>query len=352
VHTDDFDFFLPPELIAQHPLATRDASRLLHVNSVGHVHHRQFTDLTSLVGQGDLVVFNDSKVIPARLLGKKKQSDGKAELLLVRPIGTLSTPDSLKTQGALWTCLGQSSKGFKVNMELEFNGGLTAVVREMKGNGEYVVELISPQHSLEAALDIAGQLPLPPYMQRAPQVSDAERYQTVFARDQGSVAAPTAGLHFTHESLEALKAKGAEISFVTLEVGPGTFMPVREGDVSLHHMHAERAHLSPETAEKISQASRVIAVGTTVVRTLESMSDASGRCTPGTIDTSIFITPGYQFKVIDSLVTNFHLPKSTLLMLVSAFLGREKTLAVYREAIAQQYRFFSYGDAMFLEGHR
>jgi len=360
VHTDDFDFHLPPELIAQAPLAERDASRLLHVRTPsGKLTHRQFTELPSLLREGDLLVFNDSRVIPARLLGKKKATGGKAELLLVRPAADVETEAVLKAHagGSTWTCLGQSSKGFKPGMELEFDGGLTATVLSAPGGGEYQVKFTSPMETLEAAIERAGKLPLPPYITRDVEGADAERYQTIYARKQGSVAAPTAGLHFTERVFKDLDARGVKRAFVTLDVGPGTFLPVREGPVSEHKMHAERAHVPEATVKAIAEAKRVIAVGTTVVRTLESAPVlASGDSVPstplgqsGTFSTDIFITPGFTFRVVDAMVTNFHLPKSTLVMLVSAFLGREQTLAAYAEAVRERYRFFSYGDAMFIE---
>ncbi|HEY0883571.1 MAG TPA: tRNA preQ1(34) S-adenosylmethionine ribosyltransferase-isomerase QueA, partial [Archangium sp.] len=264
--------------------------------------------------------------------------------------------------------LGQSSKGFKPGMELEFDGGLTATVLTAPGGGEYQVKFTSPMETLEAAIERAGRLPLPPYITRDVEGADAERYQTIYARKQGSVAAPTAGLHFTERVFKDLDARGVKRAFVTLDVGPGTFLPVREGPVSEHKMHAERAHVPEETVKAIADAKRVIAVGTTVVRTLESHSvlsersrgqgqpSSSGDSVPstplgrnGSFSTDIFITPGFEFRVIDAMVTNFHLPKSTLVMLVSAFLGREQTLAAYAEAVREQYRFFSYGDAMFIE---
>jgi S-adenosylmethionine:tRNA ribosyltransferase-isomerase len=356
VHTDDFDFQLPTELIAQAPLPERDASRLLHVRrETGQVQHRQFRELPSLLRKGDLLVFNDSRVIPARLIGKKKGTGGRAELLLVRPSTDIDTEAALKANaaGTVWTCLGQSSKGFRPGMELEFDAGLTATVLTAAGGGEYAVKFTSPMATLEEAIARAGKLPLPPYITRDVEVADAERYQTVFAKKVGSVAAPTAGLHFNAQTFAELEAKGIERCFVSLEVGPGTFMPVREGPVSEHKMHSERAFVSGETAAKIKEAKqaarRVIAVGTTVVRTLESFAVAPH---PGTsFSTSIFITPGFRFQIVDALVTNFHLPKSTLVMLVSAFLGREATLAAYAEAIREKYRFFSYGDAMFIESN-
>lgn len=355
MHTSDFDFTLPPELIAQHPLPQRDASRLLHVRRPsGSVVHRSFKELPSLLREGDVLVFNDSRVIPARLLGKKKGTGGKAELLLVRPASDVETEKALRANaaGTSWLCLGQSSKGFKPTMELEFSDGLTATVEQSLGGGEYQVRFTSPLSTLEDAIARAGRLPLPPYITRDTEGADDERYQTVFAKKSGSVAAPTAGLHFTDEILATLRAKGVEVRFVTLEVGPGTFLPVREGPVAEHKMHEERAVVSGATLEAITRAKRegrrVIAVGTTVVRTLESL-PADLPADGVAFSTSIFITPGFRFRFVDALVTNFHLPKSTLVMLVSALLGRERTLAAYAEAVREKYRFFSYGDAMFIE---
>lgn len=354
MHTDDFDFPLPPELIAQAPLPERDASRLLHVRGRERF-HRTFRDLPSLLQPGDLLVFNDSKVIPARLLGRKVGTGGRAELLLVRPAAEVETQAALqaRAEGTVWTCLGQSSKGFRAGMKLEFDAGLEAEVLEALGGGEYRVRFTSPMSTLEEAIARAGKLPLPPYIERAPDVADETRYQTIYAKASGSVAAPTAGLHFTPATFEALDVRGVARAFVTLEVGPGTFLPVREGPIAEHRMHAERARVSEETAETIRSAKRdgrrVIAVGTTVVRTLESMAGEAEVVRAASTETSIFIYPGYRFRVIDALLTNFHLPKSTLVMLVSAFLGREETLAAYAEAVRERYRFFSYGDAMFLE---
>lgn len=355
MHTDDFDFQLPPELIAQAPLPERDASRLLHVRRPsGALQHRAFRDLPSLLRRGDVLVFNDSRVIPARLLGRKKGTGGKAELLLVRPSTDVDTEAALKSAagGSVWICLGQSSKGFRPGMELEFDAGLTATVLEAVGGGEYRVRFTSPLATLEEAIARAGKLPLPPYITRDVAPDDDQRYQTVFARRSGSVAAPTAGLHFTEAILAALREKGVELRFVTLEVGPGTFLPVREGPIAEHKMHEERAQVPVETWEAILAAKRegrrVIAVGTTVTRTLEGFAALGGA--PGSaFSTSIFIFPGFTFRVIDALITNFHLPKSTLVMLVSAFLGREQTLAAYAAAIRERYRFFSYGDSMFIE---
>jgi S-adenosylmethionine:tRNA ribosyltransferase-isomerase len=355
MHTDDFDFALPPELIAQEPLPARDASRLLHVNrGTAARAHRQFRELPQLLRAGDLLVLNDTRVIPARLLGQKATTGGRAELLLVRPAAPATTAEALaQPAGSLeWDCLGQASKGLKPGTALEFAAGLTATVVAALGGGLVRVRF-SHAGSLDAALSQAGQLPLPPYISRAPSAADAERYQTVYARHSGSVAAPTAGLHFTPALFEALEARGVHRAHVTLEVGPGTFMPVREGDVSAHVMHKERCRISAETAAAIAAArargGRVIAVGTTVVRTLESLADGQGGVRAEDADTGIFITPGFRFQVIDALITNFHLPRSTLVMLVSALLGREQTLAAYADAVETRYRFFSYGDAMFID---
>lgn len=343
----DFDYALPPELIAQAPLAARDASRLMHLRRPsGAITHRTFQELPSLLRAGDLLVLNDARVIPARLLGKKRGSGGKVELLLVRPAAQLIAADALKAEGQVeWQCLGQASKGLKVGAEVELEGGLVAEVLGVMGGGEYRVKFTSPMATLEAAIAKAGQLPLPPYIERPPSREDEERYQTVYATATGSVAAPTAGLHFTPALLAALKGHGVEHAFVTLDVGPGTFLPVRDGvALSAHKMHAERCTIPPITAAAIARAKRVVAVGTTVVRTLESLGGEAGER-----DTALFILPGYAFQVVDALVTNFHLPKSTLLMLVSAFAGRAQTLAAYAEAVRERYRFFSYGDAMFVE---
>jgi S-adenosylmethionine:tRNA ribosyltransferase-isomerase len=354
VHTADFEYRLPDELIAQHPSPTRDGARLLHVEPRGSVHHRWFRELPSLLRRGDVVVFNDSRVIPARLLGHKVTTGGKAELLLVRPVTDAETGEALaaRADGTTWICLGQASKGLKPGARLTFEGGLEALVRSDEGEGEYRVCFTSPLPTLEAALERAGRLPLPPYITRAPELGDDERYQTIFARRKGSVAAPTAGLHFTRPVLDELEARGVERRFVTLEVGPGTFLPVREGDLSKHRMHLERCEVPEDTAVALRAAKRegrrIIAVGTTVVRTLESMADEREVVRTGHHGTSLFITPGFRFQVVDALLTNFHLPRSTLLMLVCAFLGTARTLEAYELAVRERYRFFSYGDSMFI----
>jgi S-adenosylmethionine:tRNA ribosyltransferase-isomerase len=328
VRIEDFDYALPEELIAQRPLPERDASRLLAVDRLtGARTHRQFPELLDLLRPGDLLVVNDTRVIPARLIGKKSETGGKVELLLVR------------REGTAWVCLGQASKGLKEGAHLDFDAGLQAEVLEARGGGEYRV-------AFSADPTAAASMPLPPYITRAADAADAERYQTVFARVAGSVAAPTAGLHFTPDLLDKLAAKGIKRATVTLDVGPGTFLPVRDGDIDGHKMHSERCVLPVETAVAIEHAKRVVAVGTTVVRTLETFAAAGVRA--GELDTRLFIKPGFEFKTVGALLTNFHLPRSTLLMLVSAFLGTEKTLAAYADAVSHRYRFFSYGDAMFI----
>lgn len=353
----DFDFALPEAQIAQTPAERRDASRLLVVNrSTGERAHRGFRDFPSLLRKGDLLVLNDTRVVPARLLGQKEGTGGRVELLVVRPAAQLDSASALSSSvDALeWLCIGQASKGLKPGARAVFSDGLSAEILEALGGGEVRVRFFREHPgSLSDALASAGRLPLPPYIERDPVGADAERYQTVFARAPGSVAAPTAGLHFTPEIFEALAARGVRRAHVTLDVGPGTFLPVREENLDLHHMHPERYRLPEETAEAIritkAEGGRVVAVGTTVVRTLESATDeASGEVRAGAGETRMFIRPGYVFRQVDALLTNFHLPKSTLVMLVSAFLGRERTLAAYAEAVEQGYRFFSYGDAMFI----
>ncbi len=357
MHTDDFDFALPAQLIAQKPLERRDASRLLHVNRTdGAIAHRSFRDLPMLLRPGDLLVLNDSRVVPARLIGKKADTGGRVELLLVRPVAETATAEVLKARadGSAWSCLGQASKPIRSGARLVFEGGLTAEIEASLGNGEYRARFTSAFETLEEAIRLAGRLPLPPYIDRDPTAEDEARYNTVYAQQAGSVAAPTAGLHFTQDLFTALEAAGVERACVTLDVGPGTFLPVREGPIHAHHMHGERFGISEGVAEQIRKAKRtgrrVIAVGTTVTRTLESQADQLSVIRAGSGETSIFITPGFRFQVIDALITNFHLPKSTLVMLVSAFLGRERTLAAYAAAVRECYRFFSYGDSMFIDG--
>lgn len=353
---EDFDFDLPEQLIAQEPLRERDASRLLRVDRrTGRLQHAQFLQLPSLLKEGDLLVVNNSQVIQARLLGRKAETQGKAELLLVRPLEE-EVPRALAsaTGTSEWVCLGQASKGLKPGTRLEFSGGLTAEILAAFEGGEVQARLRwTPPQTLDALLREVGRLPLPPYIAREPTAEDTERYQTVFAQSPGSVAAPTAGLHFTPRVLEALSERGIERVSVTLDVGPGTFLPVRDGDIDAHRMHEEHYFVPESTAEKIRLAKRegrrVVAVGTTVVRTLESAATRDERLlASGASSSALFIKPGFSFQLVDALITNFHLPRSTLLMLVSAFLGREHALNAYAEAVKSGYRFFSYGDAMLI----
>ena len=338
----DFDYALPEELIAQDPVTPRDASRLLVLpEGGGEPRHRTFSELDALLAPGDLLVFNDTKVIPARLVGRKA-SGGKVELLLCEPLeGGL---------GRRWRAMGQASKPIRAGAVVELDG-LTARVDAVEGEGFYLVSLDREGEPLLAALERAGRVPLPPYIRRAPSARDRERYQTVWARAPGSAAAPTAGLHFTEPLLARLAARGLERTAVTLHVGPGTFLPVRGDSLEGHRMHAERYEITPEAAAAVAacraRGGRVVAVGTTTVRTLESAFDGAG-IVPVEGRTSLFIRPGHAFGAVDLLVTNFHLPRSTLLVLVCAFGGRERVLSAYRDAVARRYRFFSYGDAMLL----
>jgi S-adenosylmethionine:tRNA ribosyltransferase-isomerase len=352
----DFDFDLPPEQIAQTPLADRSGSRLFCARrDSDERRHAHVRDLPRLLRRGDLCVFNDARVIPARLFGTKKGSGGKVELLVVRPASSVNASAALDEKSDVheWVCLGQASKGLKPQARVMLDHGAEAEIVESLGGGEYRVRFFSDAQNFARLLESAGQLPLPPYIRRPATADDAARYQTVYSRAGGSVAAPTAGLHFTDALLAELAAAGVEMAMVTLDVGPGTFLPVREENLSLHKMHAERYAISSAVAEQIRNAKRqgrrVVAIGTTVVRTLESATDASGDLSSLQGDTRLFIKPGFVFRQVDALMTNFHLPRSTLLMLVSALLGREKTLAIYREAVAAKYRFFSYGDAMLIE---
>ena len=328
----DFDYPLPPELIAQAPLPERDASRLLFVpRHAGSFQHLSVRDLPSLLQPGDLLVANDARVIPARLRGKKAGTGGKVELLLVEPLG-----------GADWLALGQASKPLRAGQSVEVFGSFVQIV-QIRENGELVARLPIEGQELWDFLDKAGEVPLPPYIEHAPGALDAERYQTIFARERGAVAAPTAGLHFTPALVQGLAARGIGLAHITLHVGPGTFLPVRAQRTEDHKMHSERYFVSEETSKAIGAARRVIAVGTTSLRTLEA---SQGRPGPGA--TSLFITPGYEFRTVQGLFTNFHLPKSTLLMLVSAFSTLARIKSAYAEAVAHRYRFFSYGDAMLL----
>ncbi|HEX7036686.1 MAG TPA: tRNA preQ1(34) S-adenosylmethionine ribosyltransferase-isomerase QueA [Pseudomonadales bacterium] len=332
---EDFCYTLPEDLIAQTPAARRDGSRLLHVRRDG-LEHRRFHELPDLLRSGDLLVLNDTRVIKARLLGEK-DSGGRAEILVER----IESADRA-------LCQVRVSKPLKPGRSVRVGPyRLEAVAR----CGEfYRLGFSAP---VAEVLERVGQVPLPPYIERPPEGEDAERYQTIYAREPGAVAAPTAGLHFTDELLSALAARGVERTRVTLHVGAGTFQPVRVSDLREHRMHRERYRVPPEAADAIAacraRGGRVVAVGTTVVRTLESAVGEDGRVRTGEGETELFITPGFRFRTVDALLTNFHLPQSTLLMLVSAFGGHERVMAAYRVAVEAGYRFFSYGDAMFLE---
>lgn len=334
----DFYYNLPEELIAQTPVEPRNSSRLMKIDrETGDIIHSRFYNLCDYLKKGDLLVLNDSRVLPARLYGEKKSTGSFIEFLLLEQKGD-----------KLWEIICRPGKKAKVGSEFTFgNGLLSAKVIEVKDDGNRIVEF-SCEGNFYAVLDEIGQMPLPPYITK--KLEDKERYQTVYSKELGSAAAPTAGLHFTKEQLEEIKSMGADIAYVTLHVGLGTFRPVKEDDILKHKMHSEHYHLSSETAEKINRTKasggRVIAVGTTSCRTLESMELENGMVKPGDGYTDIFIYPGYKFKLLDGLITNFHLPESTLIMLVSAFLGYEKTMNAYKIAVEEKYRFFSFGDAM------
>jgi S-adenosylmethionine:tRNA ribosyltransferase-isomerase len=354
VALSDYDYWLPPGSIAQAPLAERDASRLLVLDRrSGAFSHRRYGELPELLRPNDMLVLNDTRVVRARLLGHKRGTGGRAELLLVEPMeGPVAQALGEPCGAQAWLCLGQASKGLKPGTKLDFPDGLQATVEAAPGAGRLRV-VFSGAGSLGERLVSAGQLPLPPYIEREPTLEDAARYQTVYARALGSVAAPTAGLHFTPQLLRRLAERGISTTSVTLDIGPGTFLPVRSEDESLHKMHPERFRISAEAAEAVNGARRegrrVVAVGTTVVRTLESAAGTDGIVREGAGQTELFLRPGAPFHVVDALLTNFHLPRSTLLMLVSAFAGRERVLAAYRAAVDMGYRFFSYGDAMLVE---
>ena len=338
--TSDFYYDLPQELIAQTPLDRRDGSRLMVLDkNTGAVKHMHFYDLPSLLRPGDCLVLNDSRVLPARLLGHREPGGGAAEVLLLNDKGD-------KT----WECLVRPGKKMKPGTKLSFGDGLlTAEVTETLEGGNRLVRFHYQGIFLEV-LEHLGKMPLPPYIKE--ELQDQERYQTVYSKVLGSAAAPTAGLHFTPELLEKIAAKGVGIGYVTLHVGLGTFRPVKEEEITDHEMHSEYCMISKETAETINETrrkgGRVICVGTTSCRTIESWAAEDGTLKESAGWTNIYIYPGYRFKVLDALITNFHLPESTLVMLVSALAGREHILAAYEEAVREKYRFFSFGDAMFI----
>ena len=335
--THDFFYELPDELIAQTPLQQRDASRLLVLDRVsGEVKHRHFYDIIEYLRPGDCLVMNDSRVLPARLLGHRP-TGGAVEVLLLRDLGDKK-----------WECLCKPGRKMQPGNEVIFGDGeLTATGKQVLDDGNRVVEFHYEGIFLEV-LERLGKMPLPPYIKA--ELADQERYQTVYSREVGSAAAPTAGLHFTNELLEKIRAKGVKTAFVTLHVGLGTFRPVKAEEITEHHMHSELCMLSADTADILNETKRnggrVICVGTTSCRTLESLVNEDGTFEEKSKWTEIFIYPGYTFKAMDGLITNFHLPESTLVMLVSAFAGREHVLSAYEEAVKERYRFFSFGDAM------
>ena len=339
MRTHDFWYDLPEELIAQTPLERRDGSRLLVLDrETGALEHRHFYDIIDYLNPGDCLVMNDSRVLPARLLGQRP-TGGAVEVLLLRDLG----------DGA-WECLVKPGRKMRLGQEVRFGDGvLTATVTGVQEDGNRVVQFHYQGIFLEI-LEKLGKTPLPPYIKE--ELQDQERYQTVYSRALGSAAAPTAGLHFTQELLEKIRKKGVEEAFVTLHVGLGTFRPVKSEEVTEHHMHSELCMLSQETADLLNatrkRGGRIICVGTTSCRTLESLVGEDGSFSPGSKWTDIFIYPGYRFRAMDALITNFHLPESTLVMLVSAFAGREHILNAYREAVRARYRFFSFGDAMLI----
>ena len=338
----DFYFDLPKELIAQEPCTPRDAARLLCLGRQdGSIRHKVFRDLPELLTPGDLLVVNNSKVLPARLIGHKNGTGAVCELLLLRQV-----------RGDVWECLARPGKRLHQGNQVVFgDGSLTGTILETKPDGnKHVSFQFTGAKTLYEKLDAFGKMPLPPYIQK--QLEDQSQYQTVYAKELGSAAAPTAGLHFTPELMDTLRARGIQFAEITLHVGLGTFRPVKEEDITDHKMHSEWYCIDEATARKINDTKaaghRVIAVGTTSCRTLEAAAATYGDIRPCSGDTDIFIYPGYEYKAIDGLITNFHLPESTLIMLVSAFCGYENTMHAYKVAVEQRYRFFSFGDAMLI----
>ncbi|MGL5417103.1 MAG: tRNA preQ1(34) S-adenosylmethionine ribosyltransferase-isomerase QueA [Clostridium sp.] len=337
----DFDFNLPEELIAQHPLKERDSSRLMVLDKkTGEIEHKKFSDIIDYLNEGDTLILNNTRVMPARLIGQKEETGGKIEFLLLK-----------RLEGDKWECLAKPGKTARVGRKFTFGDGkLKCEVIEVLETGNRVIEF-SYDGIFEEVLDSLGEMPLPPYIHE--RLDDKERYQTVYSKEKGSAAAPTAGLHFTEELLEKIKEKGINIGYLTLHVGLGTFRPVQVDDINNHVMHSEFYQVSAETADLINKTKenggRVISVGTTSTRTLETVADENGKIKESSGWTDIFIYPGYKFKVVDNLITNFHLPESTLIMLVSSLAGQENVLNAYNVAVKEKYRFFSFGDAMFIK---
>jgi len=337
-----FNYDLPEELIAQYPLPERDESRLMVLSrDTGKIQHIKFSRLPEFLSPGDLMVLNNTKVIPARLIGRKERTGGKVEILLLSPKGE-----------GLWEAMVKRSSRMNPGTKVSFGDG--RLVAKILGNAESQGRLVQFEHNgdLRGLLEEFGRPPLPPYIKREAEDSDKERYQTVYAKNDGAVAAPTAGLHFTEALFHKMEAKGIRKVELTLHVGLGTFLPVRTENVEEHDLHQENFEITAEAARQINETKasggRVVAVGTTAVRSLESSADANGHVLPRSGSTGIFIYPGYEFRVVDALVTNFHLPMSTLLMLVSAFAGRQFIMEAYGEAVKERYRFYSYGDAMLI----
>ena len=340
MNLSDFDYDLPEELIAQTPIKERDQSRLMVLDKkMGAIKHKHFHDILEELHAGDVLVLNDTKVIPARLIGKKVSTGAVIELLLLKDLGN-----------NIWECLSRPAKRLKVGTIVTFSEKLQAEVVKKKDEGIVHVKLLY-QGILMEILDELGEMPLPPYIHE--KLKEKDRYQTVYAKNIGSAAAPTAGLHFTKELLEEIKAKGVEVLFITLHVGLGTFRPVEEENILDHHMHSEFYQMTKEVADRLNLAKKehrkIYAVGTTSTRTLEAIMHEYHEFRECSGNTEIFIYPGFEFQAIDGLITNFHLPKSTLLMLVSALASREIILNAYREAVKERYRFFSFGDAMFIK---
>lgn len=338
--TDDFDFYLPEELIAQTPLKKRDSSRLLVLDKkTGEVEHKYFSDVINYLNSGDTLVLNDTKVIPARLIGEKEDTSAVVELLMLKDLGD-----------NVWECLCKPAKRIKIGTVVKFGDKLRAKCTFIGEEGIRRFELIY-DGILYEILDELGEMPLPPYIHE--KLEDKDRYQTVYAKNIGSAAAPTAGLHFTQELLDKIRNKGVNVVFVTLHVGLGTFRPVSVDDVTKHKMHSEYYVMSDEVANVLNETkrrgNRIISVGTTSTRTLETVMNLYGEFRGCSGDTSIFIYPGYKFRAVDSLITNFHLPKSTLVMLVSALAGKDNIMNAYKIAVENKYRFFSFGDAMFIK---
>lgn len=338
--TDDFDFYLPDNLIAQTPLKKRDSSRLLVLDKKsGTIEHKHFTDIVDYLESGDSLVLNDTKVIPARLIGEKAETGAVIELLMLKDLGN-----------NMWECLCKPAKRIKVGTIVSFGDKLRAECLSIGDEGIRTFKLIY-SGILYEILDELGEMPLPPYIHE--KLDDKDRYQTVYAKNVGSAAAPTAGLHFTDELLEKIKRKGVNICYVTLHVGLGTFRPVSASDITKHKMHSEYYVMSDDVAKVLNKTKmcgkKIISVGTTSTRVLETVMDLYGEFKGCSGDTSIFIYPGYKFKAIDNLITNFHLPKSTLVMLVSALAGKDNIMKAYKIAVENSYRFFSFGDAMFIK---